>query len=740
METRKTKLALTASALAFALMLAGCGGGGSSSSAVTPSGGGGTPPQQEPEEQTGPVAVMMDMMLPAGLMPDDVDLPNSNDTVTVDIDKGETVTLGANEDGQGGVEFMCDSAYACSLTLTNKAGTLVAEYSTKKEDADADNPMVTAMVIEIPEPTPEPMEVAGSISLTDEAKTWLLTNVGGDRLDTNGEEIEINLASGETKMYGSDAVGGTVSITCDSAYPCTVTLRNVLGELEATMVTMQDADADAPTVMAAFTPPPPDPVDTFARLNDGNATTVHGLVASALTAPTTATATDVTGMGLGGVGVLNADMLGLRGNLDPNSPVPGGSVGATGAANGLTGGSMLSGATDTINASSDMAPAPNGWNLHALFRDWGDTAGEGDGGFETGAIVVQNLGSATTHPWNGKLPDKFANGGGQYTLTVDTDDTAGNDSVAFAVDADTDAPPMSIIDAGAAASAVLETQVGSGTDAALRRVVGTYRGVKGSYTCGDAACEISRDKGSDGFTLGDGNWQFRPDPNSMVVVPDQDWMVYGAWMTTPDSSGGVHRIGTFFNGFDPYTNADTVFVAGDGGLKGSAEYTGGAAGVYVDGMASGLFTATATLTANFDVNSNGTDDANDNDYSISGRIDDFRDTAGRYLGDDTEAMPNDPDAGGENDWVVLLGRVDLSGTGTIPATGTTGSADGVLWTGNWDGSFFGPNTDAEGDAIAPSGVAGRFNAMAPDTNTTALGHQGPNVAVTGAFGATKTEE
>ena len=47
METRKTKLALTASALAFALMLAGCGGGGSTSSAVTPSGGGGTPPQQE---------------------------------------------------------------------------------------------------------------------------------------------------------------------------------------------------------------------------------------------------------------------------------------------------------------------------------------------------------------------------------------------------------------------------------------------------------------------------------------------------------------------------------------------------------------------------------------------------------------------------------------------------------------------------------------------------------------------
>ena len=43
---------------------------------------------------------------------------------------------------------------------------------------------------------------------------------------------------------------------------------------------------------------------------------------------------------------------------------------------------------------------------------------------------------------------------------------------------------------------------------------------------------------------------------------------------------------------------------------------------------------------------------------LSGRIDNFRGTDGRYLGSDTAAMPNDPIAGGENDWVVILGARD----------------------------------------------------------------------------------
>ena len=69
----------------------------------------------------------------------------------------------------------------------------------------------------------------------------------------------------------------------------------------------------------------------------------------------------------------------------------------------------------------------------------------------------------------------------------------------------------------------------------------------------------------------------------------------------------------------------------------------------MDGTASGLFTARAMLTADFDKASNGDDDTAD--YMISGRIDNFRGTAGVALGADTGDMAN-PQGRGENDWVV----------------------------------------------------------------------------------------
>ena len=56
----------------------------------------------------------------------------------------------------------------------------------------------------------------------------------------------------------------------------------------------------------------------------------------------------------------------------------------------------------------------------------------------------------------------------------------------------------------------------------------------------------------------------------------------------------------FFNGMDTYETGTMPSPAKTAGLTGSATYSGGATGIYVDGTASGLFTATATLTANFD--------------------------------------------------------------------------------------------------------------------------------------------
>ena len=259
---------------------------------------------------------------------------------------------------------------------------------------------------------------------------------------------------------------------------------------------------------------------------------------------------------------------------------------------------------------------------------------------------------------------------------------------------------------------------------------GSYFGAAGTYMCNVGPCAIRRATGGstpfgvDTSVLAPGTWWFRPDPGATITVPDQDWMVYGAWMTTPDVAAGTHRIGVLANGFDPYEGAAGVFAAG--GLTGTATYSGGAAGVYVnDSTASGLFTANATLTANFDVNGNGAVDAAANDYTIAGRIDDFRGTDGNFLGTDTAANPNDPVTGGENDWVVLLSQVGLAGV--IPTTPTAGSADGVTWAGNWSGQLYGPNVDAMGNAVSPSGVAGQFNAATANNAT----------AVVGAFGATR---
>ena len=228
---------------------------------------------------------------------------------------------------------------------------------------------------------------------------------------------------------------------------------------------------------------------------------------------------------------------------------------------------------------------------------------------------------------------------------------------------------------------------------------------------------------------------------------DQGWLAYGAWLTTPNNVRGVHRVGVFFNGMNTYGTANNVFVAGDGnGLRGTATYSGGAAGVYVDRAASGMFTAIAHLTADFDVGNDGT--ADPGDYRLSGSIQDFRDTAGAYLGADTAAHPNDPVSGGDNDWVVLLTAADLTDTantitadGAITRTGgAAGSADGVLWTGEWNAQLYGTGNTIE-DAVAPGGVAGSFRVITANIGGDGAGDNPPPAyrGVVGAFGATKDE-
>ena len=88
---------------------------------------------------------------------------------------------------------------------------------------------------------------------------------------------------------------------------------------------------------------------------------------------------------------------------------------------------------------------------------------------------------------------------------------------------------------------------------------------------------------------------------------------------------------------------------------------------------------------------------------LSGRIDNFKNSQGAYLGADTRANPNDPVGGGEKAtgsslWVWRRLRVKRRAGPHLTASGgvtkarpVSGSADGVLWNaGQWNAQLYGP--------------------------------------------------
>ena len=160
----------------------------------------------------------------------------------------------------------------------------------------------------------------------------------------------------------------------------------------------------------------------------------------------------------------------------------------------------------------------------------------------------------------------------------------------------------------------------------------------------------------------------------MVELPDQDWLAFGFWLTAPDdTANGLHRIGVVYDGMDTY-GYQAATGASDP-LDGTATYEGSAAGYYVNGTESGVFTASASLKADFV------------EHMLEGRIDNFKDSRGAFIGSDTRADPNDPMHGGESDWVVRLRKTDITGTGgfempmparrRVPRTACCGTASGT---------------------------------------------------------------
>ena len=497
---------------------------------------------------------------------------------------------------------------------------------------------------------PDPMTMTMPMSETDSGSV-MLTQVQHDELlkvlPKAGASATVNVAAGGAEMRAG------VTFTCASAYPCTVTLTNSLGTIVATWQSRKLPDGMAGVTTMGHEPPHGS--DPLAELNEAGANAIANIISVAIDAPEVTTPGSeaprgaysgannaLGGLVYGGDGAINLSRVTLTSSLDPNtaSYTP-----ATPTDDAMGGSTLMAMNTDGTWADYDE-DAPNstvaleGWNHTVLFRDWGDTAGIEDGGYETGALIYSGVTAPTEVP--------------------------------------------------------LESEAAA--------------------------------------------------PEGLLV--------YGAWLTTPNKVGGEHRAGVFFGGMNIFGGTNTygtdnnAFVAGDdNGLRGTATYSGGAAGVYVDGTASGMFTATASLTAHFDVDGDGTADAGD--YTLSGSIHDFKDTAGTYLGNDTAAHPNDPVSGGDNDWVVLLTAADLTGNtaSAVPADGAitrtggaAGSADGVLWAGDWNAQLYGAGDTVE-DAVAPTGVAGSFRAISANIGGDGAGDNPPAAykGVVGAFGATQDE-
>ena len=599
---------------------------------------------------------------------------------------------------------------------------------------------------------PMPVAASGYITLTADQEEALL-----EVLQDHGDSATLRNVG-----VGADGVVREgVTFTCVSDYDCTVTVSNSAGTIVA-MWKSQTLGAGTADAMAMGHEPPPE-TDPLAELNEGGASAITAIINVAIDAEATAETPETPrgaysgdnnvlgGLGLGEAGVMNIKGVTLKSSLNPNED----DYDSTAQPPAPAGGSMVMAMNEDGTYADYDEDAPNatvaleGWNHKVLFRDWGDTATGGDGGFETGALIYSDMGAPTPDvPFDHDLVDMFVTPDAKlwFDLTArfaasDNMTSVVGDAVSIMVSDEADDQTKNMMFTVGAPQ--LETLANTVEPQSVHR--GTYFGAMGTFKCVQemTGCGIKRaEGGATPFgvalaTTGTINWMFKPDPDATIDVPDQDWMVYGAWLTTPDAANGIHRVGVFFNGMDEYANTATtnVFTVGDNnGLRGSATYSGGAAGVYVDGDESGMFTARASLTANFDQAGNATNTpdtvpADVDDYMLSGRIDDFKRTDDTYLGTDTEDMPNDPTAGGENDWVVLLGAATLDTTvatsGSVMGS-ASGSADGVGWSGEWNAQLYGPGNVIPGGK-APTGVAGDFRVS------------GEGKGVVGAFGATKDE-
>ena len=243
--------------------------------------------------------------------------------------------------------------------------------------------------------------------------------------------------------------------------------------------------------------------------------------------------------------------------------------------------------------------------------------------------------------------------------------------------------------------------------------VGTFYGLEGTYECTAPPCGVTT--AGDGRMSSTGTWTFTSDvpERAMIDLPDGDYLYFGWWLSEPDDLEGDFGFGAIAGGSDPFVTGNRFTKGHADWLEGKAVYKGLAVGGYAtidftggvpSGARAGSFTATAELTANF----GGTSVAEDDHFSISGKVTDFMD-----------AEDGDP----LGDWSVDLERIDLvAGSASFGGGATAAELGQSTGTGSWEGAFFG-NGRVDGQ---PGSVAGTFDAHLPAAR------------ISGGFGASNT--
>ena len=237
-----------------------------------------------------------------------------------------------------------------------------------------------------------------------------------------------------------------------------------------------------------------------------------------------------------------------------------------------------------------------------------------------------------------------------------------------------------------------------GTDITVT-FLGSVRGVDGTFSCtGERACDLPA-AAADGALSSNADWRFTPnDPNATYDVQDDDGYVWFGWLQRQTNAAGQAEAYQFAPVRGSTVDANTGTGAA---LKGTATYTGGAAGKYAiasqteNKHSSGSFTATATLSADFDHG------ATDDMVAVSGEITDFETEDGTGSG-----------------WRVVLGGAtasDAQATGATVASITGGTAQwstggAQTGTGSWAVSAYGAVKGTGDDAGQPTVANGTFDA------------------------------